>query len=75
MKNLILVLCAMICCANGCRTTTRNLHDSLHEISMKGIKLLGSISLLILKKCLIGYFVDLGVMSTVKSRAEYVSIS
>jgi len=32
MKNLIL-LCAIVCCANGCWTTIRNLHDRLHEIS------------------------------------------
>ena len=32
MKNIIL-LCAIICCANGCWTTNRNIDDSVHETS------------------------------------------
>jgi len=35
MKNFIL-LCAIVCCANGCPATISNLHKRLHEISMKG---------------------------------------
>jgi len=34
MKNFIL-LCAIVCCANGCPATISNLHKRLHEISMK----------------------------------------